>query len=837
MAGTITERANIYGRIPEYYFRQESRLFRASYSGTIVDWSTHLDIRLLHDITFNGAAIEYGTLRDIFITNQDQIYLNDVVAITINDFLTTDIYVIPIDVTLLGDQIMVRSEWFFDTTEDRDEWFSANPQWLAEGIYCVVGDLSDDGELYKYMLGQWVPMTAVVRGPSMVVYDTIGDNTDGAMTQKAVTEQLALKENKANKGVAGGYASLDETGKVVLSQIPDVVLGQMTHAGDFNAFSALANLTTAGKTILGTTDDTITLTNDAAPITGYIANQGNYYIATVKGTFATFNFEIGDWLLAHETGWAHLDNSAVVREVGTPVYDETTTTDGVRNINMTDVSSYADLDGRKISIRASVAGTTNSQMLSVNNMDGKFILFPDMDSSGLTSTPPADSWVREGGIYQVAYNGSQFVMSNFDVRAATKQGNTYVPGIVSVSDASDDFTRREINGWASTPYATANAFQSGGVAVLETLDYSVSTAETTHTIDLPEVSADINDFDNRVIYIKAADTYTPEMSNGTHTLKIQAQDTIQTMQMIIPGLESDGTASLSAGEFWEQWIAPGQIYSVRITFVNGQPKALVEGGNKEGVSTDSMRYVGTWNATTTYNTGDVVRTPAIGTDGGYNRALWMSLYDNNINKNPAPYPGSIRDLTSQNSQWLNINAISGRIYVDSTTRKSYIVRSNTGVADLSIYTQKNGCYIDTDGTIYDTRGRVASEANRVNSADIWNQIQDQQQIGALNFWISTTNESGTQEISLYSDIYDSLEVWYSFYDDTPTFYSPARAFVDVDSGTGRQRATINMPPNWTKVEASIWFHDNSEPNKLVGTLSAYKESTTLRMFYDVTRSS
>lgn len=55
------------------------------------------------------------------------------------------------------------------------------------------------------------------------LYSTTGQNTDGAMTQKATTDALAGKLNTSLKGAAEGLAELDANGKVPSTQLPSYV--------------------------------------------------------------------------------------------------------------------------------------------------------------------------------------------------------------------------------------------------------------------------------------------------------------------------------------------------------------------------------------------------------------------------------------------------------------------------------------------------------------------------------------------------------------------------------------------------------------------------------------
>lgn len=125
----------------------------------------------------------------------------------------------------------------------------------------------------------------------------------------------AINSILASKGRANGIASLDGSGKIPTSQLPDHVLGQMLYGGTWNASTAVATLTDDAKARIGATTNTITLTNNTAPITGYTANEGIYYITQTSGSFAGSAFAVGDWLLSTGSGWECIKNSDAVTSV------------------------------------------------------------------------------------------------------------------------------------------------------------------------------------------------------------------------------------------------------------------------------------------------------------------------------------------------------------------------------------------------------------------------------------------------------------------------------------------------------------------------------------------
>lgn len=93
---------------------------------------------------------------------------------------------------------------------------------------------------------------------------------------------LALKINNSEKGVANGIASLDANGKVVLTQIPDSVLGQLEYMGTWN----LTTFPTATQ-------------------------KGQYWIASVSGN----GYAVGDWAVWNGTAFDKVDNTDAVATV------------------------------------------------------------------------------------------------------------------------------------------------------------------------------------------------------------------------------------------------------------------------------------------------------------------------------------------------------------------------------------------------------------------------------------------------------------------------------------------------------------------------------------------
>ncbi|MFW9602456.1 MAG: collagen-like protein [Prevotella sp.] len=97
-----------------------------------------------------------------------------------------------------------------------------------------------------------------------------------------VTTGLATKINNSEKGVANGVATLDVNGKVVLTQMPDSILGQLEYVGTWN-FTTMPTAT----------------------------QKGQYWIANVSGN----GYVVGDWAVWNGVAFDKVDNTDAVASV------------------------------------------------------------------------------------------------------------------------------------------------------------------------------------------------------------------------------------------------------------------------------------------------------------------------------------------------------------------------------------------------------------------------------------------------------------------------------------------------------------------------------------------
>ena len=111
----------------------------------------------------------------------------------------------------------------------------------------------------------------------------------------ARTSAVALAEKSANKNIANGYAGLDSGSKILVANLPTVLIGDLSYQGSYD-------MTTGAP---------------ASP------SKGQYWIVTMPsgntitvnwaGTSTTFN--VGDWITYDGTFWDKIDNSQNITSV------------------------------------------------------------------------------------------------------------------------------------------------------------------------------------------------------------------------------------------------------------------------------------------------------------------------------------------------------------------------------------------------------------------------------------------------------------------------------------------------------------------------------------------
>jgi hypothetical protein len=118
------------------------------------------------------------------------------------------------------------------------------------------------------------------------------------MTKPLSTPQAAALSNKQDtsaKGLAYGYASLDNSAKIPITQIPDSIVGASQYQGTWNAATNTPTIPTAA-----------------------LGNKGWYYSVSVAGTTninGISSWAVGDEIISNGTVWEKIANVSAVNSV------------------------------------------------------------------------------------------------------------------------------------------------------------------------------------------------------------------------------------------------------------------------------------------------------------------------------------------------------------------------------------------------------------------------------------------------------------------------------------------------------------------------------------------
>jgi hypothetical protein len=122
------------------------------------------------------------------------------------------------------------------------------------------------------------------------------DATTGEVKKigSAVIPSLTPYQLRSEKGQFNGYASLDASGKVPLTQISDALIGSVNYRGSYNYAANTPTLPTVGA-----------------------GNKGWYYILSDSGIYAPTGkkYDDGDWIISNGSKWDVLNQSNRVASV------------------------------------------------------------------------------------------------------------------------------------------------------------------------------------------------------------------------------------------------------------------------------------------------------------------------------------------------------------------------------------------------------------------------------------------------------------------------------------------------------------------------------------------
>lgn len=152
----------------------------------------------------------------------------------------------------------------------------------------------------------------------LATQDEVNTGTDTTRVVTAAT---------LGKGKANGVASLDENSKIISSQLPDYLLGQVMYGGNASTVATTTAVSPSDslKAKKNITATSISIENSATSTKdntyGYKDMEGVYFICQASGTFAGNSFETGDWIISTGSAWEKIDNTDAVTSVNGQIGD------------------------------------------------------------------------------------------------------------------------------------------------------------------------------------------------------------------------------------------------------------------------------------------------------------------------------------------------------------------------------------------------------------------------------------------------------------------------------------------------------------------------------------
>lgn len=243
------------------------------------------------------------------------------------------------------------------------------------------------------------------------------------------------------------------------------------------------------------------------------------------------------------------DNLSTINTISGIVYLETSTTSTARAITIPGITNMSQLLNIPITVRSAAIGSSASNTtLNINSLGAIPILFPSV--SGSLAVASGDQWVKEGQIYSVAYDGTNFLIQsvNYPIATTARYGLTYLRNDLVTTDANYALDARQgkiLNDKIN------NLSPISGAVYQET-----SSSNNTRAITIPGVTS-MTDIINIPVTILSRAT---GVSGSATTLNVNS---LGAVQILFPSISGAMSASST-----DSWVKSGQTYNVTYNGTN-----------------------------------------------------------------------------------------------------------------------------------------------------------------------------------------------------------------------------------------------------------------------------
>lgn len=276
-------------------------------------------------------------------------------------------------------------------------------------------------------------------------------------------------QDRTEYGVAGGYATLDLSGKIPAGQLPDVLAGGLAYQGVWNA-------TTNSPTIPPAVE----------------GNKGWYFKVSTAGSTninGITDWDVGDWIISNGASWDKIDNTEIVTSVAGKTGDVTLVK---ADVGLGNVDNTSDL-AKPVSTATQTALNLKQSTSAKGQPNG----YASLDSNGLVPTSQLPAAVAGGLTFKGTWNAATNVPA-IPAAAAGNNGWYYkvaTPGATNVDGTANWSVGDWIisNGATWDRIAAADAVLSvagrTGAVVLSKTDVGLGNVDNTSDANKPVSTA------------------------------------------------------------------------------------------------------------------------------------------------------------------------------------------------------------------------------------------------------------------------------------------------------------------------------------------------------------